>query len=49
MTYHHGFNLNLEGGSEGGEFRDVLFDRCEAIDCGKADRAPRDGKQTRKE
>ena len=42
-TYHHGFCMNLEGGSEGGEFRDVLYDSCVALRCGKHDRKPRDG------
>lgn len=42
-TYHHGFCMNLEGGSEGGEFRDVLYDSCFALRCGKHDRKPRDG------
>ena len=41
--YHHGFSLNLEGASEGGEFRDVLYDSCVALRCGKHDRRPRDG------
>jgi hypothetical protein len=45
-TYHHGFSMNLEGGSEGGTFYDVLFDKCLALTCGKADRAPRDGTAT---
>jgi hypothetical protein len=42
-TYHHGFCMNLSGGSEGGEFRDVLYDSCVALRCGKHDRKPRDG------
>ena len=33
-SYHHTFNLNLEGAQEGGEFRDVLFDGCKALSPG---------------
>jgi hypothetical protein len=33
-SYHHGFNLNLEGAQEGGEFRDVLFEDCKALSPG---------------
>jgi hypothetical protein len=33
-SYHHTFNLNLEGAQEGGEFRDVLFDGCKAYSPG---------------
>jgi hypothetical protein len=29
-SYHHGFNLNLKGAKEGGEFRDVLYEDCVA-------------------
>ncbi len=33
-SYHHTFNLNLEGAQEGGEFRDVLFEDCRALSAG---------------
>lgn len=33
-SYHHTFNLNLEGAPEGGEFRDVLFEECRAFSPG---------------
>lgn len=33
-SYHHTFNLNLEGAQEGGEFRDVLFEGCKAYSPG---------------
>ena len=33
-SYHHTFNLNLEGAQEGGEFRDVLFEGCKALSPG---------------
>lgn len=33
-SYHHTFNLNLEGGDEGGEFRDVLYEGCKAFSPG---------------
>ena len=33
-SYHHTFNLNLEGAQEGGEFRDVLFEDCTALSPG---------------
>lgn len=33
-SYHHTFNLNLEGAPEGGEFRDVLYEDCRALSAG---------------
>jgi hypothetical protein len=45
-TYHHGFSLNLSNAPEGGGYADVLYEGCQALICGKHDRAPRDGAKT---